>query len=207
MTRSRYSLLVAIALVAVLVMPVRGQEAQKYEKTQPDYYLEKSKKALVVSNDGAISYKDQVLSLNEFNTLMSILEGKLKQLNAVLSNITSKDFFGTKYATGEYWKVPLQEAKGNIERALYFMNKIQSNPNSIQYSFFVYENIQSALHSTDLVSQYRKNPPPAMIRDESGKKLSDAWIGTSDWSSVFLTAHLLPLLVAKDENKQLYREE
>ena len=179
---------IAVFLIAVFIMLNSSfsfsaeADAIKQNVKDSDYYIKKGNRG-------------EQITLEEFKTLVKQIEDQLVDLNKALSETT---VWGANlpYEIGKGWEMELELTTKNIEAAFKYLAALRNNANSMILSSGLYAalaNIDRSLLYFDKIPHFEKS-------------LGKRHVSLYHWRLAFERGHLLPLAMAKDMKKDLYRE-
>lgn len=155
----------------------------KQDVKGPAYYIDKGNRG-------------EQITLKEFKVLLKQLEAEVVNLKKALSETTPWGG-NLPYEIGKGWEMELELTQKNIEAALKYLDALRNNPNSMISSaglYAVLANIDRSLLYFDKIPHFEKS-------------LGNRHVILFMWRLAFERAHLLPLAMAKDMKKDLYREK
>lgn len=133
------------------------------------------------------------LSKGDFINLISQIDKSLISLKSAVSNISIPGN-NISYERGKMLETELQSMKEDIEDASKYLNEVKKNPNTISLSLILYVTLERIVRSGYDFSR--------LTYDHN---LDDTVPDLSLWAVAFQKSHLIPLAVAKDKKKKLYK--
>ncbi|UCG11834.1 MAG: hypothetical protein JSU72_15125 [Deltaproteobacteria bacterium] len=164
-----------IIILIILFIPASGGT-----QDTSNYYIEKV-------------FRGENLTTDEINNFLTQLEFKTKAFEKQYSKIIVTDLT-TDNPTSDVYEKILKADKSNLQTSFQIIEKLRKDLNSISLSIGLYIVLQDLLQNALDLSLNKR------IRELFG----ETHIELGVWCFAFRKAHLLPLALAKDQNRQLY---